>query len=458
MDLHQYFTRKLYWPVVQWNKGEFALSALSELSTSQWLNRSELMTQQWELVRKTVGKAIREVPYYKKACRLGGWDHQNKSFSYEDFLHFPKLEKETVRDRIKELLNPNYKGRITEGSTSGSTGQALLLYYSTEHESYSEAARWRAKSWWGITPGSRHVAFWGRFHSGYRDRLSQQAKSYLMNTILFSAFDVSESTNEKVWRKIDRFKPHIIYGYPSAIYFLARYLKKNNIAVKLIGLKAVMITAESISAEQRNLIEEVFKCHTANEYGCSETGGFVYECPHGSWHISSELTFIEFLDPNGNPVLPGEMGEIFLTHLRNDYMPLIRYRVGDLGRPLKGICACGRGLPLMDVSVAKESDRIWLKNGGVRMSGDFLYIQKAVMAEFPDALLHFRVTQTALDTFRVEAVAGQGSIENAERLFGRLMKKEFGQNIHVNFERVCEIKREPSGKLRYFISKLHTNQ
>ena len=69
-----------------------------------------------------------------------------------------------------------------------------------------------------------------------------------------------------------------------------------------------MISAESITQFQRNLIEEVFNCKTANEYGCSETGGFVYECPYGGWHISSEITFIEFLDQEGNPVPPGITG------------------------------------------------------------------------------------------------------------------------------------------------------
>ena len=70
-----------------------------------------------------------------------------------------------------------------------------------------------------------------------------------------------------------------------------------------------MVTAESMTIQQRQVIEKVFGCKVANEYGCSETGGFVYECPNGSWHISSELVFVEFLDTNGRPVSPGEKGE-----------------------------------------------------------------------------------------------------------------------------------------------------
>jgi len=360
-----------------------------------------------------------------------------------------------LRDRLPEFLNPNYNGRITAGSTSGSTGQSLNLYYSSEHESYSEAARWRGKEWWDIRPGSPQVAMWGRFHSGYKDRIVQNVKSYLMNSLIFSAFDLRKNKIEKIWNKIDRFKPQIIYGYPSAIFALAEYIKKNKISIEKLGLKIIMITAESSTLYQRALMGEVFGCPIVNEYGCSETGGFVYECSFGNWHISSEVTFIEFLDQNMDPVSLGERGEIYLTHLRNDYMPLIRYRVGDVGNRLEGTCECGRGLPLMEVSVAKESDIIRLENGETYMSGDFLYINKAVMESYPSSILQYRVTQKSLEIFEIEIVPGTGQVDKAEQLFDYLMKKQLGKNIQIHHKRVPCLEREPSGKLRYFISEVN---
>jgi phenylacetate-CoA ligase len=358
---------------------------------------------------------------------------------------------------LSDFLNPNYKDRITSGSTSGSTGQSLNLYYTSEHESYSEAARWRGKEWWDIYPGTPQIAMWGRFHSGSKDRLLQNFKSYLMNTILFSAFDLRKIRLKEAWNKIKRFKPQILYGYPSAIFALAEYLKSNGISKENFNLKVIMITAESSTLYQRALMEEVFGCPIVNEYGCSETGGFVYECPYGSWHISCEVTFIEFLNNNGTPVSDGERGEIYLTHLRNNYMPLIRYRVGDIGSPVKGTCECGRGLPLMEVSVAKESDVIQLANGEIYMSGDFLYINKVVMESYPSSILQYRVTQKALDFFEIEIVPGPGKVDKAQHLFDRLIKKQLGNNIYIHHKKVSNIEREPSGKLRYFISEVNNN-
>lgn len=455
MSLHASFTRYLYWPLVQNLKGEYAARALKELSESQWKSQDELLSRQWQQVRRTVNKAFRDVPYYRKIYADIGWDINNEGFSYEDFLSIPKIEKESLRDHIKEFLNPNYKDRVTEGRTSGSTGHSLTLYYDSEHESYSEAARWRAKAWWGIEPGSPQVAIWGRPYTGYKDRLSQKVKSYLMNTLIFSAFDLQEEALARIWKKISHFRPSIIYGYPSAIYTLAVYLKENRIPADQMGIKVVMITAESSTSLYRDFIEDVFGCKTANEYGCSETGGFVYECPQGSWHISSELTFIEFLNYEGKPVNPGETGKIFLTHLKNDYMPLIRYRTGDIGSPLSGTCACGRGLPLMEVSVAKESDVFRLANGKSYSSEIFDYINLTVIKAYPSSILQFRVMQKAMDLFEVEMVCGADRSRAGEELFGRLMREQLGKDIHINFKRVPRIEREPSGKLRYFISEVN---
>ena len=457
MGFQQNLACHVYWPLVQRLKSEHAAEALKKLRMSQWKSIDELYEMQWQLVRKTLNSGARETLYYRQKLADIGWDFDNKDFSYTDFLKIPKLEKETVRDRLWDLLNPYYKDRVTQGVTSGSTGQSLTLYYSSEHESFSEAARWRAKEWWGVQLGASQVSIWGRPYSGYLDHISQSIKSHLMNTLVVSAFDVKENKMAQIWEKILSFKPTIIYGYPSAISILAGYAKENGIDGRKLGIKVVMITAEASNSMQRELIENVFGCQTANEYGCSETGGFVYECPHGSWHISSELTFIEFLDKDGNPVSYGETGDIVVTHLRNSYMPLIRYKVGDIGSPLSGKCSCGRSLPLMQVSVAKERDFVRLPDGECHTSEIFVYITKAVLKKFPSSILHFKVIQKTLDLIEIQIVPGIKEIEKPLDLFRQLLEKQLGSKIFVKFQKLPSIKRDPSGKLKYFISELRNN-
>ena len=259
---------------------------------------------------------------------------------------------------------------------------------------------------------------------------------------------------QRIWETLIRLKPEVIYGVPTAIYALANFIRKQGFTADHLGIKVLMTTAESCTDDQRAFMESVFGCKTANEYGCSETGGFVYECGEGSWHISTELTFIEFLNEKGIPVSPGETGEIFLTHLRNDYMPLIRYRVGDLGTSLSGLCACGRMLPRMGVTVCKENDIIRLADGESYMSGELNYISLAVTKVFPSSILQFRVRQKTLKLFDLEFVPGPEFVDQAEERFCKLMKKCFGTNIQVRVKRVPQIEREATGKLRYFVSEI----
>ena len=455
MNLHSNFSRHFYWPLVQKIKGENAAAVLEELSASQWKSQDEINYQQWQLVEKVVCKAAVEVPHYQNSFKKIGWDFSIHNFSYDEFRQLPIVKKKDLRDNITEFLNPNYTGRVTSGKTSGSTGHSIIVYNDSEQETYSEACRWRAKEWWGVSPGSAHVSFWGRPFTSLKDVWTQKTKSFLMNNLLFSAFELSEEKLEAIWKKISRFKPSIIYGYPSAIYPFARYLKEGEKPANCLGLKVIMTTAETITSQQRYLIEQVFGCKTANEYGCSETGGFVYECPQGNWHISSEVTFIEFLDEDGNPQPYGENGDIVVTHLRNHYMPLIRYKIGDIGSSQNGLCGCGRALPLMNVSVAKETDIIRLANGDTYSSEIFDYINLAVVKSYPGSILQFRVVQKELDRFDIDIVSGSDSQEQGKALFKRLIKNELGDDIKIHINAVKEIVRETSGKLRYFISEVN---
>ena len=109
----------------------------------------------------------------------------------------------------------------------------------------------------------------------------------------------------------------------------------------------------------------------------------------------------------------------------------------------------------MEVSVAKESDKVKLANGKCYSSEIFDYINLAVIKEFPSSIQQFRVIQKAHDFFDIEIIVGNGSVDKAEVFFKDLIKKQIGESLNINISRVSQIRREPSGKLRYFISKLN---
>ena len=94
-----------------------------------------------------------------------------------------------------------------------------------------------------------------------------------------------------------------------------------------------------------------------------------HECPAGTMHVNAESTYVEFLR-EGRPAQPGEPGEIILTALDLYSMPLLRYRVEDVGAAADTTCPCGRGLPTMAIVEGRVQDLISLA-GGRFLPGEF---------------------------------------------------------------------------------------
>ncbi|MGD0340961.1 MAG: DVU_1553 family AMP-dependent CoA ligase [Bacteroidales bacterium] len=107
---------------------------------------------------------------------------------------------------------------------------------------------------------------------------------------------------------------------------------------------SVLLTADFVPEGVINSIKETWKCRVFTHYGLSEVGfGCAVECEqHTGHHMRDADLIIEIVDPKtGRPANPGDCGEIVITTLGNEAMPLIRYRTGDIASILKGPCECG---------------------------------------------------------------------------------------------------------------------
>jgi phenylacetate-CoA ligase len=94
-------------------------------------------------------------------------------------------------------------------------------------------------------------------------------------------------------------------------------------------------------------MEETFDGEVFDHYGAEETGNLAWECPtHSGYHINTESAIMEFLN-HGEPVAPGQPGEVHVTSLRRMVTPVMRYFLGDVATPLDEDCPCGRGLPML---------------------------------------------------------------------------------------------------------------
>ena len=155
----------------------------------------------------------------------------------------------------------------------------------------------------------------------------------------------------------------MIVGCPSYLRLLAEAVKEH--PRYEIRPRIVLSTSETLGRNTRKSIEETLDSEVFDLYGCTEFHSLAWECAeHSGYHMDVDYAIIEFVKDD-EQVAPGESGTIVVTGLMNHAMPLLRYKIGDVGVPLDEKCPCGRKLPLMKSIHGREVDHITLPSGQV---------------------------------------------------------------------------------------------
>lgn len=448
--MSKFVIKKLYYPLIDYLKGEHLFSYLRYLEMSQYFPPERLTEIQFYRFKKLLNHVYAVSPFYQRALKARNLT-PNDFTSLNELELLPIITKTDIRDNIADFLDKTYRGKIYSGRTSGSTGIPLQLYHTPDYSSWDWASRWRARRWFGTDYGDREVALWGRPVNSAWERHWGSFKSRLRNVLLLSGFNLSESDLMHYWKKIRRFHPDYFYGYASSLAQFGRFVKEKISPAERIKLKAIFSAGETLFILDKNILSDVFSCKVSNEYGCSEVGAFAYECPFGNWHISVENVIVEFIDEHGKP---SDKGEITVTCLTNFYMPLIRYRIGDQGMHISENCPCGRKLPLMKLTAARIVDVVKTRSGKVFSSNLFDYINDALIDKGIKGIKQFRIIQNDFEIFTIQIVRDE-SVNNAALIYiENKMREYLGTEIQVKFEFLPNIPQDPTGKIRSFISKI----
>jgi phenylacetate-CoA ligase len=252
-------------------------------------------------------------------------------------------------------------------------------------------------------------------------------------------------------KRINQIKPCLILAFPNSIDELARFIKEHHLAV--YSPLTIMTSGSVLFPEVRARIKEVFHSIIFDRYGSREVGDIACNCAKSEGlHLVPDIHYLEIVDDKGEEVKQEEAGNIIVTLLTNYTMPLIRYKIGDMGILSERNCQCGRESPLLEKVVGRINSRFKNK------FGDYINTWFNSLFYFQDNIKQYQVIQETTDLILINLVLiNKDKLKDMDKFFeenNQKICKIMGHQITVKYNIVDEIQPSPSGKYMYTFSKV----
>ena len=355
------------------------------------LQRSEIENLQMERLHDTL-KACMNSEFYRKRFRDAGITADDIR-TLDDVTKIPFTTKQDLRDNYPfGICTVPMEKVVRLHSSSGTTGTpTVILHTKKDLEQWAEAVA-RCLYMVGLRSGDvfQNSSGYGMFTGGLGFQYGAERLGML-------TVPAAAGNTKRQIKFITDFGTTALHAIPSYAGRLYEVMEEMGIDPrKDTKLTTLIIGAEPHSEEQRRRIEQMLGVKAYNSFGMSEMcgPGVAFECQEqNGMHIWEDYYIVEIVDPvTLEPVPDGEIGELVLTTLNREAMPLLRYRTRDLTRILPGECPCGRHHRRLDRMKGRSDDMMILK--GVNI---FPIQIETVLMQFPELGNEYLITLTNLD-------------------------------------------------------------
>lgn len=353
-------------------------------------SRQKLESLQLERLKETVAIAAHS-PFYKTVFDANGITPESIQ-TLEDIKKIPFTTKSQMREHYPYgLVSGDLKKAVRLHSSSGTTGNPTVIFHS-RHDLDSWAnlvARCLYMVGLRDTDVFQNSSGYGMFTGG----LGFQYGAEHLGALTVPA---AAGNSKRQIKFITDFGTTALHAIPSYAIRLAEVFQEEGLDPKSTQLTTLIIGAEPHTDEQRKKIEKMLNVKAYNSFGMSEMNGpgVAFECTEqNGMHFWEDCFLVEIIDPDtAKPVPVGEIGELVLTTLDRDMMPLIRYRTRDLTRILPGECPCGRTHIRIDRIKGRSDDMFIIK--GVNI---FPMQVEKILVQFPELGSNYLITLSVQD-------------------------------------------------------------
>ncbi len=324
------------------------------------LTREEIKALQLERLQQTVRHCMNS-EFYKKRFAENNLSPDDIR-SLDDLKKIPFTTKQDLRDTYPfGMASVPLEQCVRLHSSSGTTGNpTVILHTQKDLDEWANAVA-RCLHMVGLRPDDvfQNSSGYGMFTGGLGFQYGAERLGML-------TVPAAAGNTKRQLKFITDFGTTALHAIPSYAARLYEVMQEMGIDPRRdTKLKTLVIGAEPHSDEQRRRIEEMLGVKAYNSFGMSEMcgPGVAFECTYqNGLHIWEDYYIVEIIDPDTlEPMPDGEVGELVLTTLNREAMPLLRYRTRDLTRILPGECPCGRHHIRLDRMKGRSDDMIILK-------------------------------------------------------------------------------------------------
>ena len=407
------------------------------------LSRPEIEALQLTRLKETVQRCMNST-FYKKRFEEAGITPGDIQ-TLDDIRKIPFTTKQDLRDNYPFGVASVPANRCVRlHSSSGTTGHPVVILHSARDlEQWANAV---ARCMWmvGCRPEDvfQNTSGYGMFTGG----LGFQYGAEHMGMLTVPAAAGNTRRQIKFFTDFGTTCVHAIPSYASRIYEVMQQLGID--PRRDTKLKTFFIGAEPHTDEQRKRIENLLGIKAYNSFGMTEMmgPGVAFECKEqNGMHIWEDYFIVEIVDPQTlEPVEDGEVGELVLTTINREAMPLLRYRTRDLTRIIPGDCPCGRHHKRMDRMKGRSDDMIVLR--GVNI---FPMQIEEVLLTFKELSTDYLITLSTdehNDNMTVEVELNALFTEDYARL--QILTKQITQRLHDEILLTPHVKLLPPGSLQ----------
>ena len=328
------------------------------------LPRADLEKLQLERLMNSLRQAAKS-PYYGKCPQIAKALSEGIS-SLEQFRELPFTTKATLREDYPwGMLAADKREVVRLHSSSGTTGNPTVVYHN-RHD-LASWANLMARSLY--TAGVRDTDVFQNI-SGYGLFTGGLGFQYGVERLGCLSIPAGAGNSQRQIKLMRDFGTTVAHAIPSYLGRLFEVFAEEKLDPRRdTRLHTLVIGAEPHTEEHRQRIQEMFGVKAYNSFGLSEMNGpgVAFECTEqNGLHVWEDAYIVEIIDPHTlQPVPDGEIGELVMTTLDRQAMPVIRYRTRDLTRILPGPCPCGRTHRRLDRISGRSDDMFIIKGCNV---------------------------------------------------------------------------------------------